>query len=98
MNVQTREMMSAHAKQVSSRYAIEKTVMQTVALYEQLCEQRPDLQREKEHGRWMLRERSRPLVKQLGGLLRSPERGEGLRWWEVDWFEDKDEEGERARG
>ncbi|MCA9925802.1 MAG: glycosyltransferase [Anaerolineales bacterium] len=98
MNAKSRDTMGSHAREASSRFGIEKTVKRTVALYEQLRVERPDLQRESEHGRWMLRERSRPLVKQLGNLLRLPEWVEENkpRWWEVDWFDDKagvDEQG-----
>ncbi|KAA3658615.1 MAG: glycosyltransferase family 4 protein [Chloroflexi bacterium] len=88
MNPNLREAMVENASEASLRYDIEGTVTQTVALYEKLCEERPDLKREREHGRWVIKESSQPLLAQLQKLLRPPERDgtDRPRWWE-DWFE-----------
>lgn len=90
INPDLRQAMRENAIRAGGRFDIEHTVARTVALYEQLRETRPDLQRENEHGRWAIQDSWQPLVKQLGGILRAPERTgtERSRWWEVDWFED----------
>ncbi len=96
MNPNLRETMAENERKVCLRYDIEKTVSRTVALYEKLRSDRPDLSREREHGRWMLKESSRPLVTQLRKILNPPERpGAGRsRWWE-DWFEREHPEEEK---
>lgn len=66
-----RQQMGAAAKIASERYDIGQTVAQTVALYEELRRDRPDLRREQEHGRWLRRrDRLQPLVDQLARLLK----------------------------
>ena len=64
--------MGAAAREASCRYDIDRTVQQTIELYEELRRTRPDLQREKGHGRW-LRRQAAPMLEQLGQLLRPPE-------------------------
>lgn len=55
----------------SQRFDIKQTVEKTLLLYEQLCAERPDLSRKKEHGRWLLnRDKLQPLVTQLSRLLK----------------------------
>lgn len=70
-----RREMSAAARAASERYDIRRTVARTLALYERLRETRPDLQREKEHGRWYRnRDRLRPMIDQLARLVRPPDK------------------------
>ena len=54
-NSNLREIMGANAREVSYKYDIKKTVEQSIGLYNELLETRPDLKREKAHGRWILR-------------------------------------------
>lgn len=66
-----RQQMGVAARAASERYDIGRTVAQTVALYEELRRDRPDLRREREHGRWLRRrDRLQPLVDQLARLMR----------------------------
>ncbi|MFW6062595.1 MAG: glycosyltransferase [Chloroflexota bacterium] len=64
--------MGAAAHEASRRYDIERTVLQTMELYEELRRTRPDLRREKGHGRWLKRQ-APPMLEQLAQLLRPPE-------------------------
>jgi len=64
--------MGAAAREASKRYDIRRTVGRTLDLYSDLRETRPDLERERKHGRW-LRPDPPPLLEQLGRLLRPPE-------------------------
>lgn len=64
--------MGAAAREASKAFDIRRTVERTLDLYCQLRETRPDLEREREHGRW-LRPDPPPLLEQLGRLLRPPE-------------------------
>jgi glycosyltransferase involved in cell wall biosynthesis len=67
--------MGQAAGRASKRYDIRRTVDLTEALYERLLVDRPDLSREREHGRWSRRtEMWAPLLDQLSGLLSPPER------------------------
>ena len=66
-----RRRMGAAAREASKRYDIRRTVRRTVALYDRLRETRPDLERERKHGRWM-RPNPPPLLEQLARLLRPP--------------------------
>lgn len=69
-----RQQMGRAARQESARFDISKTVARTVSLYEELLQTRPDLQREKEHGRWLRnKERFQPMLDQLAEMLRPPE-------------------------
>ncbi len=71
LNDPQREQMSIAAWQASKRYTIEKTITRTIALYERLVEERPDLQRKKMHGRRLFdRERFQPFMDQIGKLLK----------------------------
>lgn len=47
-----RQQMGQAAQAASRQFAIEQTAAQTVALYEELRQTRPDLERAKPHGRW----------------------------------------------
>ncbi len=70
-----RQMMGAAAREASSRYDIGLTAAQTVALYERLREERPDLKRTRVHGRWYRdRKGLRPKLDRLAGLI-NPEGG-----------------------
>lgn len=64
--------MAAAARKASERYDIRRTVRQTLALYEELHRTRPDLQRERKHGRWV-RPQPPPLLEQLAQIIRPPE-------------------------
>ncbi len=66
-----RRRMGTAAREASKRYDIHHTVRRTVALYDRLREARPDLERERKHGRWM-RPNPPPLLEQLARLLRPP--------------------------
>ena len=65
-----REMATA-ARQASLRFDINHTVEHTLDLYGRLRQERPDLVRVREHGRWLRNsERLEPLVEQLAHLVR----------------------------
>ncbi|WP_374689596.1 glycosyltransferase [Promineifilum sp.] len=69
----TREM-GAAAREASRRFDIGRTVALTVELYEELLATRPDLTREREHGRWLRRtEKWLALLDQLAGFVRPSE-------------------------
>ncbi len=73
LNPALRQQMGARARQESERYDIRRMVARTLALYEELLQTRPDLQRRKKHGRSLQnRERFQPLLDQLSNLLRPP--------------------------
>ncbi len=65
-----RGQMGAAAREASQEYDIDRTIERTIALYEQLCKERPDLKRSIKHGRWYrphtrLRPRLRDIVKRI---------------------------------
>jgi glycosyltransferase involved in cell wall biosynthesis len=65
--------MGAAARKSSEQFDISSTVNQTVDLYQELRRTRPDLKREKEHGRWNRTwSRFEPFVDQLTNLTRPP--------------------------
>ena len=71
-----RRQIGCRAQEVSERFDIDTTVAQTVALYEKLRRERPDLKRERGHGRWgNTRRRWQPHLEQLVGVLKPPDRG-----------------------
>lgn len=72
-NAERRQRMQTAARENSHRYDIHDTIQKTVDLYEELCQTRPDLKRDKEHGRWNRTWSSiEPLVEQLVNLTRPP--------------------------
>jgi 1,2-diacylglycerol 3-alpha-glucosyltransferase len=72
-NLIRRRKMSLAAKKSSHFYDIHNTIQQTIDLYEELRQTRPDLKREKEHGRWNRTWSSiEPIVEQLVNLTRPP--------------------------
>jgi 1,2-diacylglycerol 3-alpha-glucosyltransferase len=71
-----RREMGKAARAASARYDIKTTVVETVQLYEELRETRPDLSRQHEHGRWA-QPASPPLLEQLARLIRPPEGQDG---------------------
>lgn len=71
-NRQWREDMGSAAEEASRQYDIRRTVGQTLDLYNDLRQSRPDLHRERQHGRGV-RPNARPILEQLGALLRPPE-------------------------
>jgi glycosyltransferase involved in cell wall biosynthesis len=72
-NVERRQRMQTAARESSHRFDIHDTIQKTVDLYEELCRTRPDLKRDKEHGRWNRTWSSiEPLVEQLVNLTRPP--------------------------
>lgn len=76
--------MGAAARETSKRFDIHRTVAETVNLYDELLETRPDLKREQEHGRWSRRTEKRiGLIEQLADFIRpSDEAADGSRgWW-----------------
>lgn len=71
LNEKQRQEMSVAALEASKKYNIERTIDRTLTLYQQLHEERPDLQRKKMHGRRLFdRERIQPFVSQLGRILK----------------------------
>lgn len=74
--------MGAAARQVSLRFDIRRTVALTVELYERLLATRPDLSRERGHGRWLRRtEKWAGMLDQLAQLVRPAEdEGGSSRW------------------
>jgi 1,2-diacylglycerol 3-alpha-glucosyltransferase len=75
-NPERRRQMGEAAQLASARYDIKKTVAETLALYQELRETRPDLRRKHEHGRWALPPVP-PLLEQLERLIRPPEGHDG---------------------
>ncbi len=72
-NAERRVAMGLTARAASRPYDIRETAQKTVALYERLRDERPDLRREREHGRrFKNRQRLQPLLDQLSRLLRPP--------------------------
>lgn len=77
-----RQQMALAARHTSERYAIHNTVQRTLALYERLRKERPDLTRKKMHGRRIFdSERLKPVVDQLGKLLWPAEKEPSSRRW-----------------
>jgi 1,2-diacylglycerol 3-alpha-glucosyltransferase len=69
-----RRQMGRAAQEASRLYDIERTMQKTMALYERLRRERPDLNRKEKHGRWNLYvEKVQPIVEQLADLLRPPD-------------------------
>ena len=67
-----RQKMGEAAQMASLNYDIRLTVEQTVALYERLRAERPDLKRTRSHGRWYRdRKGLRPKLDRLAGLINS---------------------------
>ena len=69
-NRELREQMGSAARKASKSYDIRHTVAETLALYETLRVERPDLNREQKHGRWYrptnrLRPRLRNIVDRI---------------------------------
>ena len=74
LNPDLRRQMGRAAREASRLYDIQRTMDKTMALYERLREERPDLNRKEKHGRWnAYEERVRPMVEQLAKLLRPPD-------------------------
>ncbi len=70
-----RRRMAQAAQTASHRFDIKRTIGRTVELYERLQVERPDLRREKEHGRWAKnRGRLQPLLDQLTQIVWPPEK------------------------
>ncbi len=75
VDAERRSMMGQKAQVASERFDIDGTVERTVALYEQLCESRPDLQRSREHGRrGRTLRKIQPHLEQLVRLLTPPDK------------------------
>jgi glycosyltransferase involved in cell wall biosynthesis len=78
-NPDRRRRMGLAAKESSKRFDIRATIGQTIDLYEELRRTRPDLKRQKEHGRWHRTwPRLQPMVEQLVNLTRPPKQEGGL--------------------
>lgn len=85
MNPVRRQKMGQQARKASQPYAIENTVAKTLALYEKLHQERPDLHRDKPHGlRWYERGGLQPVVHRLGRWLRPSEKISSSRRWIPD--------------
>lgn len=85
-SVDRRRQMSLAARTASQRFDIKQTVARTLELYEWLRSTRPDLKRERVHGRGIRnRQKWQPLVDQLARLVRPPEKlGNGpLKWFSL---------------
>jgi 1,2-diacylglycerol 3-alpha-glucosyltransferase len=67
-----RKEMGHTARESSRQYDIKRTVAQTMDLYEELRDTRPDLQRERQHGRG-IRPNVRPILEQLAEIISPPE-------------------------
>ncbi len=81
-NDERRQQMADAARLDSKRFDINNTVQQTIALYERLHNDRPDLGRKKMHGRRIFdAERLQPVVDQLGKLLWPAEKEPSSRRW-----------------
>jgi glycosyltransferase involved in cell wall biosynthesis len=88
-------LMGEAAREVSRRFDIRRTVGLTFDLYEELLATRPDLNREKEHGRWQRRtEKWGGLLDQLAQLVRPSEKQDSR----VDmWLEPAAPQGQGSR-
>lgn len=85
MNPTRRQKMGQQARKASQPYAIENTVAKTLALYEKLHQERPDMHRDKPHGlRWYERGGLQPVVHRLGRWLRPSEKISSSRRWIPD--------------
>lgn len=73
-NPERRRAMGGEARQASRRFDIRRTAGLTVDLYRRLLAERPDLTREREHGRWLQRsEKWGALLDQLAQLVHAPD-------------------------
>jgi glycosyltransferase involved in cell wall biosynthesis len=81
-NLPRRQQMALAARTDSKRFDIVHTIRRTIALYERLRHERPDLKRKKMHGRRIFDgERLQPVVGQLGKLLWPDEKEPSSRRW-----------------
>ncbi|MCP5098557.1 MAG: glycosyltransferase family 4 protein [Chloroflexi bacterium] len=90
LNDARREQMQATALHESERFDMDKTIEKTLELYHRLRETRPDLQRKREHGRWVFTgEKMQPVVNQLSRLLDTPDldRKSPRKWRVGNWFD-----------
>ncbi len=75
LDVSRRQQMGCRAQVSSQRFDISQTIKRTAQLYAQLQRTRPDLKREKEHGRWARqRNKLQPHLDQMIRLIKPPER------------------------
>jgi glycosyltransferase involved in cell wall biosynthesis len=75
LDVNRRQQMGCQAQANSQRFDINQTVKRTAQLYTQLQRTRPDLRREKEHGRWVRqRNKLQPHLDQMIRLIKPPEK------------------------
>ena len=78
-NRELREQMGAAARTECDAYDINRTVNETVELYERLLEERPDLKRERGHGRWYRPyDRLRPTIRGFVSRMRLDDIAPGL--------------------
>ena len=81
-NPERLQQMSQAARCQSERFDIHNTVQRTLALYQRLREERPDLQRKKMHGRRIFdSEKLQPVVDQLGRLIWRDDKETPSRRW-----------------
>jgi glycosyltransferase involved in cell wall biosynthesis len=77
-----RQQMAQAARCTSERFNIDNTIQRTLALYERLRHERPDLKRKKMHGRRIFdAERLQPVTGQLGKLLWPTDKEPTSRRW-----------------
>jgi glycosyltransferase involved in cell wall biosynthesis len=75
LDVTRRKQMARQAQLTSQRFDIRQTVKRTAQLYDQLRRTRPDLTRQREHGRWpRQRNKLQPHLDQLIRLIKPPEK------------------------
>jgi glycosyltransferase involved in cell wall biosynthesis len=75
LDVTRRKQMARQAQLTSQRFDIRQTVIRTAQLYDQLRRTRPDLTRQREHGRWpRQRNKLQPHLDQLIRLIKPPEK------------------------
>jgi 1,2-diacylglycerol 3-alpha-glucosyltransferase len=81
-NRERRMQMGIAARRASERFDIQNTVCRTLALYERLRGERPDLRRKRMHGRKIFtRKRLEPVVGQFGRLIRPVDKIGSRRKW-----------------
>lgn len=76
--------MGQAARRASDRFDVKRMIKATTELYEELLATRPDLQRQREHGRWGRRtEKWSGMLDQLAGLINPSDETDSTirRWW-----------------
>jgi len=96
LNSAIRTQMGQNALAASARFDIKRTVRLTLDLYEKLQGTRPDLLRQRRHGRWMRQEEKwLPVLDQLSALIRGEKIGTGPLGGGMRWFTGEKEDDSR---